>query len=62
MDALLMQLLDWYEIVIFTSENGLSWSPLVDAMDPKGLVLYKLYRDSTKYIDGHHVKVVGDLG
>ena len=26
-------------------------------MDPNQFIIYRLYRDSTKYVDGHHVKV-----
>ena len=52
-----MQLFDFYEIVVFTSESAMSGNSLLTALDPNQLVLYKLYRDSTTYIDGHHVKV-----
>ncbi|VDP13768.1 unnamed protein product [Soboliphyme baturini] len=32
-------------------------SPIVDNLDPNGLIMYRLYRDATKYTRGHHVKV-----
>jgi len=32
-------------------------NPLVSALDPNQLIIYSLYRDSTKYINGHHIKV-----
>ena len=57
-----MQLFDFYEIVVFTSESAMSGNSLLTALDPNQLVLYKLYRDSTTYIDGHHVKVGCQLG
>ncbi len=57
MDALLLQLFEFYEIVVFTSETAMSGNSLLTALDPNQLILYKLYRNSTKYMDGVHVKV-----
>ncbi len=57
MDALLLQLFEFYEIVVFTSETAMSGNSLLTALDPNQLILYKLYRNSTKYVDGVHVKV-----
>ena len=34
-----------------------SASPVVDGLDPNGLIMYRLYRDATLYTDGTHVKV-----
>jgi hypothetical protein len=31
------------------------------ALDPNQLIMYKLFRDSTKYIGGKHVKVRMEL-
>ena len=31
--------------------------PLIDSIDPQGFVMYRLFRDATRYVDGHHVKV-----
>ena len=31
--------------------------PLLDNLDPQGYIMYRLFRDATKYMDGHHVKV-----
>ncbi|XP_060081944.1 mitochondrial import inner membrane translocase subunit TIM50-like [Ylistrum balloti] len=45
-----------FEVVIFTSEGGMNADPLVNNLDPQGAVMYRLYRDSTKYVNGHHVK------
>ncbi len=36
-----------------------SCAPVIEALDPERYTMYHLYRDSTKYIDGHHVKVGG---
>ena len=31
--------------------------PIVDGLDPKGYISFRLFRDATRYIDGAHVKV-----
>uniref|UniRef100_A0A674GNB6 Mitochondrial import inner membrane translocase subunit TIM50 n=1 Tax=Taeniopygia guttata TaxID=59729 RepID=A0A674GNB6_TAEGU len=56
-EHLLQQLAPLYEIVIFTSETGMTAFPLIDSIDPHGFVSYRLFRDATRYMDGHHVKV-----
>ncbi|NXN86829.1 TIM50 translocase, partial [Bombycilla garrulus] len=35
--------------------------PLIDSIDPHGFVSYRLFRDATRYMDGHHVKDVSCL-
>ena len=34
-----------------------SASPVVDGLDPNGMIMYRLFRDATRYTDGVHVKV-----
>ncbi|NXD60226.1 TIM50 translocase, partial [Corvus moneduloides] len=58
-EHLLQQLAPLYEIVVFTSETGMTAFPLIDSIDPHGFVSYRLFRDATRYMDGHHVKVRG---
>lgn len=29
---------------------------MLDALDPNGYIMYRLFRDATRYVDGHHVK------
>ncbi|XP_019723658.1 mitochondrial import inner membrane translocase subunit TIM50 [Hippocampus comes] len=60
-DYLFQQLAPLYEIIIFTAETGLTAYPLIDGIDPQGFVLYRLFRDATRYMDGHHVKDVSCL-
>ncbi|XP_017345794.1 mitochondrial import inner membrane translocase subunit TIM50 [Ictalurus punctatus] len=60
-DYLFQQLAPLYEIVIFTSETGMTAFPLVDSIDPQGFVMYRLFRDATRYMEGHHVKDVSCL-
>ncbi|KAJ8931779.1 hypothetical protein NQ314_015311 [Rhamnusium bicolor] len=56
LDYLLENLMGLYEIVVFTAEPGITIFPVIEALDQKNLISYKLVRDSTHFIDGHHVK------
>jgi len=38
-----------YEVVIFTTENGMTAHPLIQSMDSKGYIMYSLFRDSARY-------------
>uniref|UniRef100_A0A8B9M0C8 Mitochondrial import inner membrane translocase subunit TIM50 n=1 Tax=Accipiter nisus TaxID=211598 RepID=A0A8B9M0C8_9AVES len=60
-ESLLQQLAPLYEIVIFTSETGMTAFPLIDSVDPHGFISYRLFRDATRYMDGHHVKDISCL-
>uniref|UniRef100_A0A8C9UZJ1 Mitochondrial import inner membrane translocase subunit TIM50 n=1 Tax=Scleropages formosus TaxID=113540 RepID=A0A8C9UZJ1_SCLFO len=60
-EYLFQQLTPLYEIVIFTAETGMTAYPLIDSIDPQGFVMYRLFRDATRYMDGHHVKDVSCL-
>ena len=31
--------------------------PIIDGLDPNGHVMYRLFRDATRYMNGTHVKV-----
>jgi len=33
----------------------------LDALDPNGYIMYRLVRDATRFVDGHHVKDLGAL-
>ncbi len=46
-----------FEVVIYTQEAGFTAAPIVESLDPQGLIAYKLFRDTTKYMRGIHVKV-----
>ena len=46
-----------YELVIWTSENAMTFFPIVDCMDPShALINYRLFRDATRFKNGTHVK------
>ena len=50
-----------FEIVLYTHEAGHSALPIIEAIDPQGDIMYHLFRDSTKYTDGVHVKDLSKL-
>lgn len=35
--------------------------PILDALDPNGYIMYRLVRDATNFVDGHHVKSLDHL-
>ncbi|XP_076245688.1 mitochondrial import inner membrane translocase subunit TIM50-C [Calliopsis andreniformis] len=45
-----------FEIVVYTAEQGLTVFPILDILDPNGYIMYRLVRDTTRFVDGHHVK------
>ena len=49
-----------FEIVIFTAGLEQYASPLIDQLDPKGLVGHRLYRQHTRRI-GNHSMIIKDL-
>ncbi|KAG9509391.1 Mitochondrial import inner membrane translocase subunit TIM50, partial [Fragariocoptes setiger] len=51
-----------FEIVIYTQDQGHTAYPLIDGLDPQGYISYRLFKDSTKYIKGTHVKELNQLG
>jgi import inner membrane translocase subunit TIM50 len=50
-----------FEVVIYSSESSMTAHPIVDSMDPKHRIMYRLFRDCTKYMNGHHVKDLSRL-
>lgn len=48
---------NYFQVVIYTSESMMTGGPVVESFDPKQRIMYKLFRDCTKYMHGHHVKV-----
>ncbi|XP_064100424.1 mitochondrial import inner membrane translocase subunit TIM50-C-like isoform X1 [Macrobrachium nipponense] len=45
-----------FEVVIYTNEQGFTAFPIIDHLDPNGLIWYRLYKDTTRYVNGKHVK------
>lgn len=44
-------------MLIMNCVSGQTAFPLIDSIDPQGFVMYRLFRDATRYMEGHHVKV-----
>lgn len=56
-DYFLRYLQQYYELVIFTSAPVISAEQVVRKLDPYRIVMWPLFREATKYVDGKHVKV-----
>jgi len=61
LDMFLGRLASYYEIVIFTNGNFNFLEPYVEAIDPFRLITHKLYRESTLYENGEHIKDLSKL-
>ena len=42
--------------VVYTDQLPTYADPILDRLDPQRFIQYRLYRDSTQYTDGHHVR------
>ncbi|XP_016975862.1 mitochondrial import inner membrane translocase subunit TIM50-B [Drosophila rhopaloa] len=60
-DIFLKECAKYFEIVVYTAEQGITVFPLLDALDPNGFIMYRLVRDSTHFFQGHHVKNLDNL-
>lgn len=60
-DYFLESLHGMYEVVIYTAEQGMTVFPILEALDPKNYISYKLVRDATHFVDGSHVKSLDKL-
>jgi import inner membrane translocase subunit TIM50 len=45
-----------FETVAFTQDNMLTAATLIDNLDTQGLIMFRLFRDSTRYVDGKRIK------
>lgn len=45
-----------FEVVLFTREPFLSGAPIVSSLDPQQNIHFKLFRESTKFINNNYVK------
>ncbi|XP_016955663.1 mitochondrial import inner membrane translocase subunit TIM50-B [Drosophila biarmipes] len=60
-DLFLKECAKYFEIVVYTAEQGITVFPLLDVLDPNGFIMYRLVRDSTHFVGGHHVKNLDNL-
>ena len=51
-----------FEVVVWTVENSMTFYPIILGMDPQQqYIMYKLYRDATRYVNGVHLKDLSSL-
>ena len=50
-----VQMAQYYELVVYTDQLPTYADPILDRLDPQRFIQYRLYRDSTQYINGKHV-------
>ena len=60
-EEFIKDLSQYYELVVYTSQLPTYADPILDRLDPQRLLQYRLYRDSTRYIDGKHVRDLSKL-
>lgn len=51
----------YYELVVYTSQLPTYADPILDRLDPQRMIQYRLYRDSTQYIYGKHMRDLSKL-
>eukprot|EP00274_Cyanoptyche_gloeocystis_P002046 CAMPEP_0196658126 /NCGR_PEP_ID=MMETSP1086-20130531/27433_1 /TAXON_ID=77921 /ORGANISM="Cyanoptyche gloeocystis , Strain SAG4.97" /LENGTH=319 /DNA_ID=CAMNT_0041991553 /DNA_START=355 /DNA_END=1314 /DNA_ORIENTATION=+ len=60
-DAFLAYMAQFYELVLFSSGGLDHVDPILERLDPHGYITHRLYRDSTLYTDGKHIKDLSRL-
>ncbi|KAK6947069.1 FCP1 homology domain [Dillenia turbinata] len=60
-DAFLEHLAQFYEIVVYSDELSMYVDPVVERLDQKGCIRYRLSRAATKYQDGKHYRDLSKL-
>ena len=60
-DKFLADLSQYYEIVLFSPSIGGVADPVVTSLDKNGCIMHRLYRESTKFVNGVHVKDLSKL-
>lgn len=51
-----------FELVVFTAENGFTAAPIIEQLNKgEGRIFYSLFRDTTLYRNGHHIKDLSRL-
>lgn len=60
-DEFIKDMAQYFELVLYTSQLPTYADPILDRLDPHRMIQYRLYRDSTSYIDGKHVRDLSKL-
>uniref|UniRef100_A0A0A9G480 Mitochondrial import inner membrane translocase subunit TIM50 n=1 Tax=Arundo donax TaxID=35708 RepID=A0A0A9G480_ARUDO len=51
----------FYEVVVFSDQPPMYVDPVIDRLDSKGVVRFRLSRPATKYVDGKHFRDLSKL-
>lgn len=60
-DAFLEHLAQFYEIIVYSDEQSMFVDPVVERLDPKHCIRYRLSKGATKYQDGKHYRDLSKL-
>lgn len=60
-DEFVKDLAQYFELVVYTSQLPTYADPILDRLDPHRMIQYRLYRDSTRYVEGKHVRDLSKL-
>ena len=60
-DDFIADLAQYFELVVYTSQLPTYADPILDRLDPHRMIQYRLYRDSTNYVNGKHVRDLSKL-
>ncbi|GAB4829406.1 mitochondrial inner membrane protein required for protein import [Ancistrocladus abbreviatus] len=60
-DAFLEHLAQFYEIVVYSDQLSMYVDPVVERLDPKQCIRYRLSRSATKYQNGKHYRDLSKL-
>jgi hypothetical protein len=55
-DQFLKEMAQYYEIVIQTDQQVVNAEPIINSLDKQGFVMHRLFRESTHFLNGKHVK------
>ncbi|KAK2080395.1 hypothetical protein QBZ16_000248 [Prototheca wickerhamii] len=60
-EAFIADMAQHYELVLYTDSVFSYVDPIMDRLDPQRLIQYRLYRDSTQYVHGQHMRDLAKL-
>ncbi|KAF8409720.1 hypothetical protein HHK36_005799 [Tetracentron sinense] len=60
-DAFLEHLAQFYEIVVYSDQQSMYVDPIIERLDTKGCIRYRLSRSATMYQDGKHYRDLSKL-
>lgn len=60
-DAFLEHLAKFYEIVIYSDQLNMYVDPVIERLDQKGFIRYRLSRAATRYLNGKHYRDLAKL-